>query len=409
MVRQLVSAAPEAIAWLQRIGVEFDRLGDRLNLGREGGHGVARIVHAGGDRTGAVIMAALLARVRDAPHIAWRGGVDIDALLLRGGHVAGVRATRGAGGSEVIEAEAVLLATGGLGALFAHTTNPIGSCGAGLALAMAAGARVRDLEYVQFHPTALAVPGPTLPLITEALRGAGAVLRDDRGRALMKGRHALGDLAPRDVVARRVWQVQRDGPVWLDATALPAGWRDEFPTVMAVCLAHGIDPRTAPIPVTPAAHFHMGGVATDADGRTSVPGLHAVGEVACNGVHGANRLASNSLLEGVVCGRRVGRHLARFRTLGGGSGFGLVERGDGLAGDDCVRLRETMWQAAGPVRTGGAMAQAMLELGPVAALGWEAGLAHALLAAALDNPRSLGAHWRDDALVPAMARRQGCP
>ncbi|HEY5611973.1 MAG TPA: L-aspartate oxidase [Lysobacter sp.] len=410
MVQQLVSAAPAAIAWLQSQGVIFDRQGGRLSLGREGGHGVARIVHAGGDRTGALVTEALLARVRDASHIAWREGVDVDGLLMSDGHAAGVRASDGAGRYEVIEAEAVLLATGGLGALFAHTTNPIGSCGAGLALAMAAGARVRDLEFVQFHPTALAVPGPTLPLITEALRGAGAVLRDDRGRALMRDQHALGDLAPRDVVARRVWQVQRGGPVWLDATALPAGWQEDFPTVMAVCLAHGIDPRTAPIPVTPAAHFHMGGVATDADGRTSVPGLYAVGEVACNGVHGANRLASNSLLEGVVYGRRVGRHLARSCRPApeGGAGL-LVERGAGLTGDGCARLRETMWNAAGPVRTGAMMAKAMAELDPLAAVGWEARVAHALLAAALDNPCSLGAHWRDDALVPAAARRQRYP
>lgn len=408
MVRQLVSAAPAAIAWLQSQGVVFDPHGDGLDLGREGGHGVARIVHAGGDRTGARVMEALLAQVQRASHIDWRDDVDVDALLLRDGRVAGVQANDPAGRSEVIEAGAVVLATGGLGALFAHTTNPGGSAGGGLALAIAAGARPRDLEFVQFHPTALATGGPTLPLITEALRGAGARLRDDHGRPLMTGLHALGDLAPRDVVARRVWQVQREGPVWLDATALPAGWHDDFPTVMAVCLAHGVDPRTAPIPVTPAAHFHMGGIATDVDGRTSLPGLYAVGEVACNGVHGANRLASNALLEGVVFGRRVGSQLARRRhaPLRHCGSFDLVDRGAGLATDQFAMLRETMWRAAGPVRSATTMAHAIAELGPLAAMGWQAGLARALLAAALRRPHNLGAHWRDDAYVATKAHRR---
>ena len=409
MVRQLVCAAPAAIAWLQSQGVVFDRRGDRLDLGREGGHGVARIVHAGGDRTGAMVTAALVAQAQDASHIDWRSDVDVDALLIRSGHIAGVRTSDPTGRSEAIEADAVVLATGGLGALFAHTTNPAGSTGAGLALAIAAGARPRDLEFVQFHPTALATCGPTLPLITEALRGAGARLRDDHGRPLMAGVHALGDLAPRDVVARRVWEVQREGRVWLDATALAAGWHDDFPTVMATCLAHGMDMRTAPIPVTLAAHFHMGGVATDAEGRTSMPGLYAVGEVACNGVHGANRLASNSLLEGVVYGRRIGSHLARrlcARPRHYGR-FELVGRGPGLATDQFAMLRETMWRAAGPVRSAITMAQAIAELGPLVAMGWQARLARGLLAAALRNPRNLGVHWREDHVATAARQCAG--
>lgn len=272
MVQLLVAAAPEAIGWLQLLGVRFDRDGEHLQLGREGGHGLARVVHAGGDRSGAMVMAALCARVRGAAHIACRDDADVEVLLLRDGRVAGVRVRSAAGHCEEIEAAAVVLATGGIGALFAHTTNPAGSNGAGLALALAAGARTRDLEFVQFHPTALATRGTSLPLITEALRGAGARLCDGHGKPLIAGLHELGDLAPRDVAARRVWQAQREGAVWLDATALPAGWEHGFPAVIATCVTHGIDPRVSMIPVTAAAHFHMGGIATDADGCTSVRG-----------------------------------------------------------------------------------------------------------------------------------------
>lgn len=399
MVRQLVSSAPQAIVWLRAQGVAFDRLGESLALGREGGHGVPRIVHAAGDSTGASVTAALSARVRSAPHIEWRGDVDADALLLRGSHAYGVRVRNPGGGSEWIEGDSVVLATGGLGALFSRTTNPAGSSGAGLALAMAAGARVRDLEFVQFHPTALATGGSRLPLITEALRGAGARLLDHRGRPLMAGLHSMGDLAPRDLVARQVWQAQRDGPVWLDATGLPAHWCDAFPGALATCLAHGVDPRSAPIPVTPAAHFHMGGIATDAIGRSSLPGLYAVGEVACNGVHGANRLASNSLLEGVVFGRRLGRHLSSLRAsrrTPAARDSHLVERGPCMAAGSLARLRDLMWHAAGPLRCGSTLADAERQLRVMATDGWQSRVAHAVVAAALRNTGRLGAHWRSD-------------
>ena len=398
LVRAVTAAAPGAIAWLQDLGVAFDTEAGGPRLGREGGHGTARIVHAGGDRTGAVVMAALLERVAQATHIEWREDVEVDALLLRGRRVCGVRATNAWGRADVLEADAVVLATGGLGALYARSTNPGGSTGAGLALALAAGARVRDLEFVQFHPTALATDGPVLPLVTEALRGAGAVLRDCRGRPLMAGLHPLGDLAPRDVVARRVWQATREGGVHLDATGLPAGWEHAFPTVLATCRAHGLDPRTDPIPVTAAAHFHMGGIATDRLGRTSRPGLHAVGEVACNGLHGANRLASNSLLEGVVCGRWLGRHLARSgASRGRGGRFALAERGAALADGDLAVVRAHLWRAAGPQRAAADLAQALAVLRPLAAEAWPARLACMLLAAAQRRRHSLGAHWRSDA------------
>ncbi|MEY2167207.1 L-aspartate oxidase [Rhodanobacter sp. FW106-PBR-LB-2-19] len=337
-VRWLCEAAPATVSWLAAQGVAFDRAADgRLQLGREGGHGARRIVHAGGDATGAALVRALRARVEAASHVQWRGGVDAEALLLRDGRVAGVRVRDTRGRCEEIEAAAVVLATGGIGALYAHTSNPPGADGAGLALALAAGAAPRDLEFVQFHPTALAVNGHGLPLLTEALRGAGARLLDAAGAPLMHGLHPLGDLAPRDVVARRVWQARQQGGAWLDATPVAGDWQVRFPTVLAACLAHGLDPRREPLPITPVAHFHMGGVATDLDGRSSLPGLHAVGEAACNGVHGANRLASNSLLEAVAGGRRLGAVLAATARLPAGGTGRWIERGAALPPKTCPR------------------------------------------------------------------------
>lgn len=406
MVRWLVGEAPATIAWLQAQGVRFDAAADgRLQLGREGGHAAARIVHAGGDATGAALVQVLRARVQAAPHVQWRGGVEVDALLLRDGRVAGVRARDARGREEVIEAAAVVIATGGIGALFARTSNPPGAEGAGLALGLAAGAAARDLEFVQFHPTALDVPGHCLPLLTEALRGAGARLLDAAGQPLMAGVHPLGDLAPRDIVARQVWQVQAaGGQAWLDARAVVGDWTLRFPTVLAACARHGFDPRHDPVPITPAAHFHMGGLATDGDGRTTVPGLFAVGEVACNGVHGANRLASNSLLEGVACGRRLGMLLAAAAGAHEGCrGVGSlstsqcwVALGDNLPEPSLQVLRELLWQAAGPVREAASLRDAWRTCGAIASQGWQARLAQLVLRAARLRKLSLGAHCRRD-------------
>ncbi len=401
-VRWLCEAAPATVAWLEAQGVVFDRGPDGgLQLGREGGHGAFRIVHAGGDATGAALVRALRAKVQAAPHVQWRGGVDAEALLLRDGRVVGVRVRDARGRQDVIEAAAVVLATGGIGALYAHTSNPPGADGAGLALAMAAGAAARDLEFVQFHPTALAVAGHSLPLLTEALRGAGARLVDGAGEPLMRDLHPLGDLAPRDVVARRVWQArQQGGSAWLDATPVEGDWHDRFPTVLAACLAHGLDPRREPLPITPVAHFHMGGVATGLDGRSSLPGLYAVGEAACNGVHGANRLASNSLLEAVAGGRRLGAALAAAAPVAGQGTHRWSERGASLPRENLPALRELLWRAAGPVRDGVALREAWRVCAATADTGWQMRLAKALLRAMRLRRRSLGAHCRED---------RGCP
>ncbi|MEY2152166.1 L-aspartate oxidase [Rhodanobacter sp. 115] len=404
MVQWLTAEAPGAIAWLQAQGVAFDRDTEGgLLLGREGGHGAARIVHAGGDATGAALIQALRAKAQAAAHVQWRGGVDVDGLLLRDERVVGVRTRDGRGRVEDVEASAVVLATGGIGALFARTSNPPGADGAGLALGLAAGAAVRDLEFVQFHPTALDVPGQRLPLITEALRGAGARLHDDAGHALMAGVHPLGDLAPRDVVSRRVAEIQASGgQAWLDATGVEGDWERCFPTVLAACLEHGFDPRRSVLPVTPAAHFHMGGLATDRNGHTSVPGLYAVGEVACNGVHGANRLASNSLLESVLCGRRLGKVLANTARSRIGNGvIQVVERGNSLPAAQLAALRELLWQAGGPVREDLALRDALRTCTKLARIGWQATLAKTLLHAMRLRRHSLGAHHRCDRVCVA--------
>lgn len=401
-VRYLVDNAVMAVRWLQAQGVPFDLEGTRFLLGREGGHRRHRIVHAGGDASGASLLLALIRAAQNAPHIDWRPPAMLEALRVGEHGVGGLRLRRAgeARGEEIACAE-VVLATGGCGGLFAASTNPSGADGNGLALALAAGAQARDLEFVQFHPTALSVSvNGALPLITEALRGAGARLLDDNGVAIMAHRHPLGDLAPRDVVARQVWQAQQDGQrIWLDATHLHETWLLQFPTVYALCRAHGIDPRVQRIPVTPAAHFHMGGIAVDLDGRSAVEGLYAVGEAACNGVHGANRLASNSLLEGVVYGRRLGQSLAGVRRHVPAGGGRWAERGRDADAAALLGLRALSWRALGPVREGAVMREALDELEQDAAMGdsWQGGLVGRLLRAAMTRTRSLGAHYRRDA------------
>jgi len=415
-VAVLTEQAPAAIVWLQGQGVRFDldshRDGDRdgnhdgdaLCLHLEGGHGRARIAHAGGDRSGQRIAQALARAARRAVHVRLQSACEVTALLLRDGHVVGVRARDGNGQVRHIAASAVVLATGGIGALFACSSNPRSADGAGLALGLGAGAEGRDLEFVQFHPTALA-PGneaatAPLPLVSEAIRGAGARLCDDHGQALMAGVDPRGDLAPRDIVARRVWQARQAGTgTWLDARCIGERWPQQFPTVFAACRAQGIDPRRDPIPVVPAAHFHMGGLATDLLGRTRVAGLYAVGEVACNGVHGSNRLASNSLLEGVVFGRRLGAWLADQRAVQTTSGAEhLLALGPALDAAGWQRLRDLLWQHLGPVRSARGLDTALATIArdPILAASWPGELARALLTAARQRGHSIGAHYRSD-------------
>ncbi|SEG66781.1 L-aspartate oxidase [Saccharopolyspora kobensis] len=322
-VREILAGGAAAIDRLRSAGARFDvGTGGELARTREGGHSAFRVIHAGGDATGAEVQRALADAVRG-------GGIPVleqhcVVELLRGedGSIAGALAMDGESRPGVLRAPAVLLATGGLGQLYAATTNPEVSTADGVALALRAGATVADLEFVQFHPTVLYTPGGPRgrrPLITEAVRGEGAVLVDVRGRRVMAGEHPLEDLAPRDVVSaainRRAAETGSEH-VFLDATGIGAGFAARFPTVHAACLAAGIDPVREPIPVASAAHYSCGGVMSSVDGRTSVSGLYAAGEVACTGLHGANRLASNSLLEGLVVGARAAEAVAKDLCCG---------------------------------------------------------------------------------------------
>ncbi|WP_162893105.1 L-aspartate oxidase [Microbacterium halotolerans] len=310
-VRALVAGGPIAIAALEVRGVGFDRGADGARLlGREAVHSAPRILHAGGDATGAEIQRGLLAECR-ARGVRVREGVFAADVVVSGGGVVGIRMIDGGSIAEE-SADAVVLATGGVGQMYAVTTNPQVATGDGVAIALRAGAAVRDMEFVQFHPTVLAVGEPFL--VSEAVRGEGAVLLDEAGERFALEAHPDGELAPRDVVARAIARAmaRQDGrPVLLDATALGAAHlARRFPTIDRVVRERGLDWSRAPIPVSPAAHYAMGGAVTDLDGRTTVPGLYAAGETARTGVHGANRLASNSLLEGAVFGARAGRTAA---------------------------------------------------------------------------------------------------
>lgn len=317
-VRVLTEEGPDCVRELASLGIAFDMVGEDFELTREGAHSQRRIAHARGDATGDEIRRGLERHVRADRRITIWENQFAASLLLRDGRCQGALALGNDGCWRAILARSVILATGGAGQLYRHSTNPDVATGDGMALAYRAGASLMDMEFIQFHPTALYVPNPppglrrprARPLISEAVRGEGALLLNVRGRRFMPAYHPLAELAPRDVVARaiaREMEKTASSYVLLDATALGERFRTRFPTIYENCLRHGIDPVRQPIPVAPAAHYIMGGVRTDLWGRTDIPGLYACGEVACTGVHGANRLASNSLLEGVVFGRRIAR------------------------------------------------------------------------------------------------------
>src|SRR3954447_9707649 len=423
-VRVLVNEGPEAVHELIALGTRFDHASDgELSLTREGGHHRDRIAHAGGDATGAEIQRALIAAIERAPEIevvqhALAVDLLLDGPLEEGGGVAGLTLhVMGEGqrdGVGAVHCRAVVLASGGLGQVFSQTTNPTVSTGDGMAVALRAGAVLRDLEFVQFHPTVMYL-GPDSrgqqPLISEAVRGEGAFLVDFDGNRFMQGVHELADLAPRDVVAKAIMRrmIETGHPhMWLDARHLGKEfWERRFPTILATARSHGVDPVTDLIPVAPACHYASGGVATDLWGRSTVAGLYATGEVACSGVHGANRLASNSLLEGLVFSRRIAEVLpAELRPYADPA---PDRRTAGLVTGSVRReLQETMTSRVGVLRSAGGLAEATALLDKLAGNAaevvdlesWETTnlvtISTALADAASLREETRGSHWRED-------------
>ena len=355
-VEVLVEEGPSRVRELQTAGARFDLGTDgKLKLGKEAAHSRHRIVHAQGDQTGAEVARTLIARVRESERVRVLETARVLSLIVHGGRCCGVRASVAGRPVEII-ADATVLATGGCGQVYRYTTNPVVATGDGFAIAHRAGVRLADMEFVQFHPTALDTPENPLALISEAVRGEGAVLLNDDGVRFMPKRHRLAELAPRDVVAREIFRERAGGrQVWLDARKLGPAFQSRFPGIFALCRARGINASRELIPVTPAAHYMMGGIVTDLAGRSSLPRLYACGEVSRTGVHGANRLASNSLLEGLVFAERVARDIATTPKLAApprGAGWKvpvLTDRGAAqVAADD---VRKVMWEHAGIART----------------------------------------------------------
>jgi L-aspartate oxidase len=390
-VRTLVEDGPAAIEELIGWGAEFDRDEGELAFTREAAHSRNRVLHAHGDSTGREIARTLYCRAVSLPNVTFRSFAAITDLIVEEGAVAGAVLA-----GEAIRARAVLLATGGLGAVYRNTTNPDVATGDGVAVAWRAGAEIQDIEFVQFHPTALRLVGAPSFLLSEALRGEGArLLNADRER-FMARYHPMEELAPRDVVSRAiVAEMQRLGSAnaWLDLSHREPGFVSErFPRIYETCRRYGIDLEREPAPVAPAAHYAMGGVRSDLEGRTSVPRLYAAGEVACTGVHGANRLASNSLLEGVVFGARAGRVMKDASSAPSRPRFRMELSQRRAAVTE--RTRDVAWDCCGIIRDAGGLRGAIRELegdesNPAA-------VARLIARAALAREESRGAHFRTD-------------
>ncbi len=443
-VRILVEQAPEAVRWLIEMGVQFDRAQpgsseyatpDGLLLGREGAHSRWRVLHAGGDATGAEIERALMIALRARSSLVLYEETFVEKLLVEDGRCVGVQAIDRAGEALHVDARSVVLANGGAGGLWLHTSNPAGATADGLALAWQAGAALSDLEFMQFHPTVLVADG-TSHLISEAVRGEGAYLRNHAGERFMPRYSSQAELAPRDVVARAILSEmlsERTDCQYLDLRHLPAEkMYARFPTISAICREHGLDLARDLLPIAPAAHYCMGGVMVDSHGRTTLPGLYAVGEVSCTGVHGANRLASNSLLEGLVYGVRVADWLASLEATHDGQSLrknATLLAYASLLPDDSMssgnmemmtieqvrsQLRQLMWQYVSLCRDEKGLLEAkrkvqalrlqlsesqsgqdvgVLELAETLNMLWAAEL---VIAAALERRESRGSHWRLD-------------
>ncbi len=382
-VHTLVEEGPAAIQELIAWGAEFDREGAKLAFTREGAHSRNRVLHAHGDSTGQEIARTLYTKAASLDNVTFRSYAAITELLV---------AESGVGGAvlegEPVRARAVLLATGGLGQVFQNTTNPDVATGDGVTMAWCAGAEISDMEFVQFHPTALAVEGAPRFLLSEALRGEGAVLRN------IAGERFTDELAPRDVVSRaivREMHISGASHVLLDLTERdPEFARARFPRIYETCLQYGVDLATQPAPVAPAAHYAMGGVKTDLDGYTSVAGLFAAGEVACTGVHGANRLASNSLLEGLVFGARAGRAMREAKSSAVWRSCRDLEVRPTI---DLAAVRKLMWDCCGIIRSGEGLRRACTCLEQNGARDH---VAYLIARCALAREESRGAHYRSD-------------
>ncbi|RMH06780.1 MAG: L-aspartate oxidase [Nitrospirae bacterium] len=420
--RALVEEGPDRIQELIEWGAQFDTVNGKLAFAREGAHSRRRVLRAKGDATGIEIVRVLLQRAREQPSIHWLDGHYSIDLVVQDGRCCGVLVMNELSSERcLLRASAVILATGGAGQVFARTTNPPNATGDGIAMAYRAGAVLEDMEFVQFHPTALYLPSTPPFLLSEAIRGEGGILRNRQGERFMPRYHPDAELAPRDIVARAIWSemaATRARHVFLDVTHLDSRFlKQRFPTIYTTCLRFDIDITEEWIPVSPSAHYLMGGIQTNIDGETSVPGLYAAGEVACSGVHGANRLASNSLLEGLVFGVRAARAATQCPSPPPGNSLcrelARLRRVSPQRLDDAEKLRNSlrrlMWNKVGLVRTGESLASALAQLSR-----WERALeiplwsradlevknmvqvGRCIAEAALWRENSLGAHFRAD-------------